>query len=297
VAASRDKFPLSSVTIDGVNRNYILRLPTGISTFSNSTVRYPLIIGLHGGFGNARQFERDNGFEALQAKYNFIGVYPYGYDPNGRLSLLAWNSGHLDTAAYRAGINDARFIDNLVGQIMDKYPVDLTKVWCVGHSNGAMMCYRLAGEYAGRLTGIVPVAGTIGGQFNSQSPEIIIPTPSKRLGLIHIHGELDVNVQFNGGLSTGPGSQIQGGRIDIAVNRSVSLFENLNNCTSFSQITSPNDWIRYNQYECGAQRSTRLMMLPRRAHMWSDINAEIVGEGWASSLAEFIWSALLSIRE
>lgn len=291
----RDVYPLSTIVVDGKTRYYILRLP---KDYRNTTAGYPLLVGLHGGFGNARQYERDNGFEALQAKSQFIGVYPFGWDVNGRLSILAWNSGNIESASWSAGISDSNFINQLVNQVKQDYSVDSNRVSCTGHSNGGMMCYRLAGEHSETFKSIAVVSGTIGGQFNKDKPEVVIPRPLNNVALAAFHGELDVNVRYNGGLSDGPGSTRQGGRYDISVAISVDFFRSHNNCSdayvdTFSSLGN----IRHRKWTC-AIKPTWLYTFPKRGHGFDEMNGDVVTDEYnGKTLAELIWWTLTQFHQ
>lgn len=290
VVSLRNRYPLSSVEFAGVKRNYILRLPVNL----DKTKSYPLLIGLHGGFGNARNYERDNLFEKLLTQnQNFIGLYPFGYHPNQRLSLLAWNSGHIQCPAYYDSVSDSAFINFLVNKTKTEYKIDLNKVFCVGHSNGAMMCYKTAGDFPSLFKTIVTVSGTIGGQINKNFTNIEITRPTNTISLLHIHGEKDVNVNYYGGLSAGIGSDLQGGRYDMSVNQSVSLFRSVNKCSNtFKEEFSLNRKIRLTTYD-QCINSTRLMSFSNQGHGWDELNSDISSEKfYGTYLAEAIWNLI-----
>jgi|GEM_PF-3805182 len=68
----------------GLRRTYYLHVP---STY-DAGVPTPLVIALHGHFGNGRNMEGQSHFTAIADRSGFIVVYPDGID-------RGWNDGRL----------------------------------------------------------------------------------------------------------------------------------------------------------------------------------------------------------
>eukprot|EP01080_Neovahlkampfia_damariscottae_P008538 gene8538-362_t len=259
------------IIIDGHKRYYILHFPKNF----NKTEKVPLVVALHGGFGNARQFKRTSGWDAVSDENNFITLYPYGYSKSGRLYLLGWNSGTIVSEAYETNVSDVSFLRQLTQKVITEHNIDKSKVYCSGHSNGAMMCYRMSGDVPKLFNGIAPVSGTCGGQINKNSPKFIIPTPTNPVKLVHVHGLKDINVKINGGVGEGPGGR---GRIDLGINETLNIFTKSNQCQSeFDVERSQNDLIQYRKYKCPNDDSNiQLYYIKNRAHSWSDMSVDVM---------------------
>jgi polyhydroxybutyrate depolymerase len=286
IIGARETDPNREIIVDGNKRYYILHFPKNY----NSSQKLPLVVGLHGGFGNARQFKNQNGWDQVSDENNFIMLYPYGYASSGRLFVLAWNSGTIVSDAYINNISDVVFIKSLVEDVISKYNIDTNRVSCTGHSNGAFMCYRMSGDVPNLFQTIAPVSGSCGGYINQNSPKFLIKTPSNSIKLVHVHGLQDVNVKVDGGVSEGIGGN---GRIDLGINDTLSIFTKSNQCSSnFESEFSQNNLIELRKFKncSNAQKNIQLYFLKNGAHMWDDMNQEVKREQFkGNDLASSIW--------
>jgi polyhydroxybutyrate depolymerase len=286
IIGTRENDQNREIIVDGNKRYYILHFPKNY----NSSQKLPLVVGLHGGFGNARQFKNQNGWDQVSDDNNFIMLYPYGYASSGRLFLLAWNSGTIVSESYNNNISDVNFIKYLVEDVISNYNIDKNRVSCTGHSNGAFMCYRMAGDVPNLFQTIAPVSGACGGYVNQNSPKFIIKTPTNSIKLVHVHGLQDVNVKVDGGVGEGPGGN---GRIDLGINETLSIFTKSNQCsTNYESEFSQNNLIELRKYKncLSNQKNIQLYFLKNRAHMWDDMNQDARREQFkGNDLASSIW--------
>ena len=139
----------------------------------------PLVVVLHGAAGSGRQAQESYGWDAAADKGGFVVVYPDGVN-------RTWNAGPgCCGVAARDNVDDVAFITRLVDEIPS---IDKKRVYATGISNGAMLAYRLACE-KDIFAAIGPVAGTMISDC---------PAP-KPLSIIHIHGESDPTIPYEGG--------------------------------------------------------------------------------------------------
>jgi polyhydroxybutyrate depolymerase len=178
-----------TLTFDGRERTYRLYVPDALPDGS-----VPLFIGLHGGTGWGDQFATTNQIDGLAEANGFIVVHPDGVKVAGGPGGV-WNGGICCGIAARQDIDDVGFIDALIDQLAHDHEVDPDRVFAFGHSNGAIMSYRLACELADRIVGIGVVAGTLG---------VETCDPTQPVSVIHVHGTADDNVPITGGI--GPSS-------------------------------------------------------------------------------------------
>lgn len=171
------------VLADGSEREYRLVVPSTGSP--ESPKGRPLVIGLHGGMGNAEQFEQSSGFGDLAQREGFVAAFPEGSG-----LLQTWNAGGCCGAAAREGVDDVGFIRTLIAAVESVVPIDPRRVFVAGHSNGGMMAYRLACELSDEVVGI-----------GVQSAAFVAPScPDGRpVSVIHLHGTADENVPISGG--------------------------------------------------------------------------------------------------
>jgi polyhydroxybutyrate depolymerase len=177
-----------TLTFAGVQRTYRLYIPRNLPAGA-----VPLFIGLHGGGGWGDQFAQTDHIEGLAESNGFIVVHPDGTKiASGQGGV--WNGGICCGVASRTNVDDVGFINALIAQLVTDHSIDSHRIFAYGHSNGAIMSYRLACDLSNRIVGIGLYAGTLG-----------IPTcsPAQAVSVIHIHGTADENIPINGG----PGSE------------------------------------------------------------------------------------------
>ena len=168
----------------GRERRYRVHVPHG-----GSGAR-PVMLAFHGGGGNAAQLQRSAGLDRVADREGFLAVYPDGTGPvSGR--LLTWNAGSCCGRAVLERVNDVAFVRALVADLARRAVVDSSRIYATGHSNGAMMAYRLAVEAGDLVAAIVPVGGgMVVAEFR----------PSRPIPLLHIHSVDDPRALYDGGL-------------------------------------------------------------------------------------------------
>ena len=188
---------LEEVKVDGYTRSAYVHVPKGYRVGT----RPPLVLVLHGAGGSGRVMLDRDGWVAKADREGFIAVAPNGLpalprqEPNFLNNPPLWNSGQLRARSPRARIDDVAFIEKLLDDLKKKVPYDPKRVYCVGHSNGAGMTYRLANELSERLAAIAVVAGEVA--IAQPHPKVPMPT-------LAIFGKQDKVFPFNGGKSQLP---------------------------------------------------------------------------------------------
>ena len=275
------------ITVEGVQRQYLIYVPSGYS----SGQKVPLLLGLHGGTGNARQFEKDSGFNRVAEKEKFIMVYLDGLG-KFKYTLHVWNSGYIQ-AAGRAGTDDVEYIKTLVDYIKSHYSIDDQRIYITGHSNGGMMTDRMAAEAPGIFAAAAPVSSAVGGKATPASPLYTIPRPEQPVSIIRIHGYLDQNVLYDGGYSrSGYGLRA---RYDVSERASTAFWVKNNGClTTPEQDNSTNDLISLEKYRGGKNNTEVVLVTIKNAdHFWDNLNKTVATEHFqGASLAEMIWNLL-----
>ena len=197
-------------TVDGMMRSYeIVDLSLGQTA--------PLLFILHGYGGTAKQMR--NVIETTDTlnqlpELNPIVVYPEGTSAAWGLAQ-AWDAANCCLDRTSPDADDIAFFEQMIDEISKKHNVDNKRIWVAGWSNGGMMAYRLACELSEKIDAIVVGAGAY-----------MVDTckPTRPVSALHIHGELDIAVPYEGGSTAGilfPSTQI-----------SIETFAKANSCTS-----------------------------------------------------------------
>ena len=175
-----------SLQHQGLERSYLVRVPPAASEGHP----LPVVLAFHGGGGNASQFSSSSGLDDLADREGFLSVHPNG---TGRVPgrALTWNAGPACCGWARdQAVDDVGFVLALLDDLARRTPLDRSRVYATGHSNGAMMAYRLAAEAADRIAAIAPVAGAM--VLEDFRP--VAPVP-----VLHIHSVDDPRALYTGG--------------------------------------------------------------------------------------------------
>ncbi|WP_319435067.1 alpha/beta hydrolase family esterase [Mycobacterium sp. RTGN5] len=163
-----------TITVGGVDRDYRLYIPAGLSPAAS------LVVMLHGWTGSAEQAERQYGWNELADSAKFVVAYPDGLGES-------WNSGGCCGQASDDGVDDVGFITAAVRDIADNVGIDPARIYAAGISNGGMMAYKLACNTA--------VFAAIGPDAATQLEACPAPRP---MSVLHIHGTDDRLIRYDG---------------------------------------------------------------------------------------------------
>ncbi|ADB37543.1 extracellular catalytic domain type 1 short-chain-length polyhydroxyalkanoate depolymerase [Spirosoma linguale] len=201
----------------GQTRIYWVHIPPA---YAKTDTSLPLVVALHGGGGSGQQFEAQSKLSEKADKEGFIVVYPDGLQNPGVLKLRTWNAGNCcGQIASVKQTDDVGFIRKLIDKLTTTYRIDPKRVYATGHSNGAMLCYRLACEFPDKLAAIAANAGTMQLKTTCQ--------PSRVLSILHIHSRQDNNVPYTGGI----GSRSLNKQWNAPVDSTLAVFAKLAGCT------------------------------------------------------------------
>ncbi len=228
----------------------------------------PVVFAFHGGGGNAEQHRTWIGLDAVADREGFLAVYPFG---TGRLfdrKLLTWNAGSCCGFAAQEKVDDVGASVALLEALARRTPVDATRVYATGMSNGAMMAFRLAHDAGPRFAAIATVAGAaVFRPFTAKTP----------MPILHIHSADDAHAPYNGG--PGP-RQLAGSRIEHpAVAIALDDWVVLNGCprhplkqqTIAAKPDSPDAGQSATQYRytpCAGAAEIEIWKLTGAGHVW-----------------------------
>lgn len=189
------------IRYNGAKRTYLVHLPPGY----DAGHPLPMVVVLHGAFGNANSLEKISGFSELADQKHFIVLYPNGIGAMGKFQH--WNAGHCCGKAAEDNIDDVGFLETVINDACSRLAVNRSRIFMTGFSNGGMLTYRFAAEKGDILAAIAPLGASAGGRPDRNSSEWGIPKPVKALPVIAFHGLADDTVPFKGGAVPGKKSQ------------------------------------------------------------------------------------------
>jgi polyhydroxybutyrate depolymerase len=177
-APARSQQKNEEIIVDNISRKFVTYIPS----ITNTTDKLPVIISLHGRFGDGKSMLRFADFRSLAERDKFIIVCPDGIN-------RSWNAGG-PTPAERKGINDIKFIDELITYIIKTYNGDASRVYVTGMSNGGFLSTRLACELSNRIAAIAAVGASMIKNMGYR--------PEKPIPVMYIQGTKDPLVPYDG---------------------------------------------------------------------------------------------------
>ena len=227
-----------SIASGGVERSYIVHVPPALPA------EPALVLNFHGGGGNALAYQEYVRMDPVADRRGIVVVYPYGTGVL-RSKLLTWNAGSCCGSAARDRVNDVGFVADLLDDLAARIPYDRARVYATGHSNGAMMAYRLAAELSERIAAIAPVAGTT-------APETI--KARRPVPIMHIHSVDDPRALYQGGL--GPPFPFTSARVmHLPVEATLSKWVDFDGCRAAAEEAERREW----RAPAGIHTATRLV--------------------------------------
>ncbi|MFF2148705.1 alpha/beta hydrolase family esterase [Kitasatospora sp. NPDC058190] len=171
-----------ALTSGGQQRSYLVHVPAGY----RSADRTPLVLAFHGSGESDTQIESYSGLSALDA----IVLYPEGtIGTNGETS---WEG-----APYSSGVDDVRFVQDLLARTQQQFCVDQGRIYATGKSNGGGFTALLACRLPRRIAAFAPVAGAYYPE-TTQGCRTSPPVP-----MLEFHGTADPVIHYDGGTSHG----------------------------------------------------------------------------------------------
>jgi polyhydroxybutyrate depolymerase len=227
-----------TIQVAGMERAYLLQLPTPLPAGRS----LPLLLVFHGAGGDGRSMARHTGLARLGVQRGYAVVHPDGI---GR----RWNDGR----ARGATQDDVEFVRLLLDTLRRELPVDTTRVYATGISNGAGFAYRLACELPGILAAIAPVAGAPAAALEERC------AAAGPVSVIAFQGTRDPLMPYQGGDVSGRRGQV------LSAPRSAALFAGVDGCTAPPTVTAEpdtaTDGTRVHRAAYGGCRDGREMIL------------------------------------
>lgn len=213
-----------TVDVRGQNRTAYVHVPSNL----DRSQEYPLLIGYHGGAGNARGYIEQSQVFVKGEKAGFIVACPEGTPIPGPGDLRVWNSG-AEYAETSKNADDVQFTIELIDRIASVYPVDSKRIYATGFSNGAQMTYRLAAELSDRIAAVAPMSGgrLAGGR-----------QPTRPVPVLHVHGTADTVYPLEGGLGTDSIGRVS----HVSISNVIAEWSRFDGAGLIPQVTQHDGW-------------------------------------------------------
>jgi polyhydroxybutyrate depolymerase len=232
------------ITVAGTERSYQLHLPPDPMSSS-----LPLVLAFHGWLGTGQAMARLTGLSAHADRRRLAVAYPQGL---GR----SWNSGTGAGYADRHDVDDVGFVSALIDRLLEEIPVDKSRIYAVGMSNGAVFTHRLGCTIAAQLTGIATVAGSLASRVAEAC------RPERPLSVLQIHGAADATVPLEGGMI-----RFNGGEVLSAVD-SIRHWARRARCPAAPVSTVLAEGVTSQFARCASGAAIELVVIEEAGHVW-----------------------------
>ncbi|MGH7788928.1 MAG: alpha/beta hydrolase family esterase [Candidatus Binatia bacterium] len=193
----------------------------------------PLVLNFHGVNGTAAIIQVNTGLPAKAEQEGFITAAPQGIGNS-------WNAGVCCSEALALKIDDVGLTRDLIDRLVRDFPIDPTRIYATGFSNGGAMAYKLACDIPERFAAIAPVGGAVA-TFPCAAPA---PVP-----LLVINNIDDPIVAFS-----------------LAA-FSLNIWRPLNGCQNTPEVTQPAESTMCETYPCTGA-FTQLCAVDGISHVW-----------------------------
>ena len=242
----------------GWSRSALVHIPPGLGSEPA-----PLLVVVHGAFSTAAAMEKETGFSALADEEGFVVAYPEGIGLFGYLEH--WNAGHCCAKAEAEDWDDVGTILRLLAALDQRLPIDRSRVYLAGMSNGGMLVYRLAAEHPEIFAAAAVMSGAIGSSVDGVT-SWTLPTPALPVPFLVAHGRADRHIPFAGGTSPQKG----GDRSYRSFDDAVAFWRTADGCNEGPDLITwaagaieIKDW-----NDCRAGSGVRAVVLSDWGHVW-----------------------------
>jgi polyhydroxybutyrate depolymerase len=168
----------ATMTVDSVEREFIVVRPSGAVPPGG----YPMVFMFHGTSGDGEKFYNISGWKEKGEQEKFVTVFPSSLrycflDDSGKPGMTTkWNDGEAQEVKCPQTYlkDDIHFVRAMVDTISQLLPIDHSRIYASGFSNGGGFVSKLSVEMSDVFAAIAAVAGPLHSS-DSASPRRHIP--------------------------------------------------------------------------------------------------------------------------
>jgi polyhydroxybutyrate depolymerase len=212
------------------------------------------LIALHGRLGTGKKMIKQTGFNRIADREGFIAVYPEGFK-------RGWADGRGISHADKRDVDDVAFIDRLINVLEEEFPIDSSRIYIAGHSNGGFMAQRLAIEYPQYFAAIAVVAASVSEWLATRF------TSGGMMPILFINGTADTVTPYLGGRQPG------GARV-LSVEDALKMWAHFNGCKEAPAVREIHDLKNgplvsvFTYGSCQDHSQVKLYKIDGGGHVW-----------------------------
>lgn len=208
----------TQIMVDAGRGPVIVRLPASYT----GQQPIPLLVMLHAYLQTPAELETFMGITAAASANGIATVHPLGLPDV--FGVPHWNATTACCAWFAPGNDDSGYLRQLIEEVQLHANIAPSRVHITGYSNGGYMAYRMACDHSDVIASIAPI-----GAATWNDPTMC--APSTPVHVLHIHGDQDTWVEWNGGLEVG-------GNPYPSVVNTVGYWAGYNNCVAASSTSN-----------------------------------------------------------
>jgi polyhydroxybutyrate depolymerase len=253
---------LHTLSIDGSDRTYHSFVPPGVPG------RWPLIVVLHGRGQTWRTVVDQTDFLGLARRRQAVLVFPDGV---GR----SWNAGGgCCGLAARQKLPDVAFVASVLADALRRLPVDPTRVYLVGYSNGGKLAYSLNCTHPKMFAALA----TYGSAPLAACPAGTAPTP-----FLIAAGQWDTVLPYAGAAKAHPPTP--------SIRTALTWLRAQDGCTGVPTTVTTGHVVQQDWTRCKGGSEVQSAMYTDVGHTWPS-----TPKGGSPSVSNLMWQFLITHR-
>lgn len=242
----------------GYVRTYVLHLPPALLHGQASTQKAPLVVGLHGHYGNGGQFLTYTKLAAETDPDGVVAAFPDGLVGATGEAGRGWADGrHPDL------VDDIQFVREVLADVTWRLPIDRSRIFATGMSNGGILTQRLACQMSDVFAAVASDVAALA------APIAQTCAPIAPVAVLGIEGVADPIVPVGGGTVDGGGGTVLSGEATM------QLWAQKNGCPVVAAKTMPlpavNDGTSVTRYvfaPCASGAEVDWYLVAGMQHVW-----------------------------
>lgn len=224
---------------DGIARDYYVRMP------EVPAAPVPLIVALHGQDGFNTDFEEATGLSEQGLAAGMAVAYPQGV-------AGSWNAGSCCGQAGDDEIDDIGFLTALIDELVSTEPIDSSRIYLTGFSNGGMMAYDFACAQSAKVAAV----SVVGAVLVSQNCEPALP-----VSVLAIHTVDDQVMPIDSSDPDDPDWW-------PTLAQTLDFWAATDNCQTSTEQEYVSGLVEHRWQQCSQNAQVRLLLLPQGGHIW-----------------------------
>ena len=236
-------------------RSFILQRPA-----QKTETPQPVVLIAHGGGGSAKYMIKKS--QEITRKLNAAGYIVVFMDGTAKHKIgnkKTWNADHCCAHAQEKNIDEVAYYNATIDALSNIANINPQQVFLMGHSNGAMLTYRIANKLDVKPKGIIAISGAM---FHDQ------PTLPKRTSVFLMHAANDKIISIDG---SGPDkSEKHRTAPNLSFSKTARTILNQKNChISWTKQDKPHrNSVSQTRFSCKFGAIVDVIESPKGGHRW-----------------------------